>query len=300
MNSKVSSENFFYLDNGIIKVRILWPNGVKYDRTRWCHTGFIQDVWYRGIRFSEYERNRNGEQLTSEGGGLCCQFMPISPEEAVPGKYTLLPGVGSGIYISPNAAQDRLDMHKRLDTKVSYANDYAIFETQTPTVDGFAYFETREIRLCGAEIIEKVTFTNNGEKEIHTQEFCHNFLSLAGEEISPNYILEVPAVEAPEGFQSNAMIYKDGHFTFLRHPDKTCYFDDKGNGKSCNDYAWLMRTKAGSAFCYEKIDFTPARVSVWSDYYTLCPEMFVAIDLKPGETTSWQRTWGFSLGDYKV
>ena len=48
-----SQEPFFYLDNGILKVRILYPNGTKYDRTRWCHAGFLQDVWYRGTRFSE-------------------------------------------------------------------------------------------------------------------------------------------------------------------------------------------------------------------------------------------------------
>lgn len=297
MNNGKHSDPFFYLDNGTVKVRILYPSGVKYDRTRWCHAGFIQDVWYKGIRFSEYERNRHGEQLTSEGGGLCCQFMPIAPEEAVEGKYTLLPGVGIGIYRTPNAAQDRLDMQKHLDIIISYTQESAVFETQTPAVDGFAYFERREIKLSGSEIIEKVTFTNSGEKEIHTQEFCHNFLSLAGEEISPNYILDVPAVDVPEGFQSNAMIYRDGCFTFSSYPDKACYFDDKNNTKGRNDYAWIMRTKTGKAFCYGKVDFTPVRVSVWSDYYTLCPEMFVAIDLNPGESTSWQRTWGFSLGE---
>ncbi len=297
MNNLEHSENFFYLDNGTIKVRILYPNGVKYDRTRWCHTGFIQDVWCKGIRFSEYERNRHGEQLTSEGGGLCCQFAPISPEEAVPGKLTLLPGVGAGIYKVPNEAHDRLDIRERLDIKVNYTADCAVFETQTPTVDGFSYSETREIKLVGSEITEKVTFTNTGEREIHTQEYCHNFLSLAGEEISPNYILEFPAAVVSEDFQSNAMIYKGDHFTFSRHPDKACYFDDKININSRDEYGWTMRTKTGKAYCYEKIDFTPARVSVWSDYYTLCPEMFVAIDLAPGETTSWQRTWGFSLGD---
>lgn len=292
-----NTEPFFYLDNGTVKVRILYPNGIKYDRSRWCHAGFMQDVWYRGIRFSEYERNRHGQQLTSEGSGLCCQFAPIAPEEAVDGKRTLLPGVGYGIYRTPNAAQDRLDMEQRLDVTVRHTQDRAVFETRTPVIEGFAYVETREIALEGSEITEKVTFANTGEKEIHTCEMCHNFLSLAGEEISPHYILEVPAADVPEGFRSNAMLYKDGHFTFSGYPDKACYFDDKHNRKSCGDYAWIMGTKTGKAACYGKIDFTPARVSVWSDYYTLCPEMFVAIDLKPGEVTSWQRTWGFSLGD---
>lgn len=296
----MNTQPFFYLDNGTVKVRILYPNGIKYDRTRWCHTGFMQDVWYQGIRFSEYERNRHGQQLTSEGGGLCCQFAPIAPEEAVDGKYTLLPGVGAGIYKTPNAAQDRLELMQRLDIKVSHTRDRAVFETRTPTVDGFAYSETREIWLQGSEITEKVTFTNTGEKEIHTWEMCHNFLSLAGEEISPNYILEVPAAHVPEGFASNAMIYRDGHFTFLDYPHKTCYFDDKHNRKRCGAYAWIMGTRTGNASCYGKIDFTPARVSVWCDYYTLCPEMYVAIDLKPGASTSWQRTWGFSLGDRNI
>ena len=235
MNNFAPSGNFFYLDNGTIKVRILYPNGVEYSRSRWCHAGFIQDVWCKGIRFSEYERNHNSGQLTSEGSGLCCQFAPISPDESVPGKLTLLPGVGAGIYQSPNAAQDLLEIHERLDTKVSYTEDRAVFETQTPVICGFAYSETREIRLCGSEIIEKVTLTNIGEKEIHTQEFCHNILSLAGEEISPNYILEVPVANVPENFQSNAMIYEDGHFTFSRYPDTVCYFDDKYNANKCND-----------------------------------------------------------------
>ncbi|MBQ6846136.1 MAG: hypothetical protein IJO61_03295 [Oscillospiraceae bacterium] len=292
-----NSTPFFYLDNGIIKVRILCPNGVKYDRTRWCHAGFIQDVWCNGIRFSEYERNRHGEQLTSEGGGLCFQFSPISPEEAVPGKLTLLPGVGAGIYESPNEAKDRLIIKEHLDIKVNHTKDSAVFETQTPEVCGFSYIEKREIKLSGNEIIENVTFTNNGKKEIHTQEYCHNFLSLAGEEISPNYILDFPAAVVPKDFQSNAMVYKDRLFTFLHHPDKACYFDNKTDIQQCDEYGWTMRTKTGSAYCYEKVSFTPSRVSVWSDYYTLCPEIFVAIDLNPGEVTSWQRTWGFSLGD---
>lgn len=297
MNNEKQTAPFFYLDNGTVKVRILYPNGVKYDRTRWCHAGFMQDVWYKGIRFSEYERNRHGEQLTSEGSGLCCQYAPIAPEEAVPGRITLLPGVGTGIYKTPNAAQDRLDSHKRLDTKVRFGCDHAVFETHTPTVHGFAYSEIREITLRGSEIIQKVTFTNTGEKEIHTQEMCHNFLSLAGEEISPNYLLDFPAAHVPEGFQRNAMTYRDGHFTFLRHPDKACYFDAQTHIRPCPAYGWTMKTKTGNVFCYEKVDFTPARVSAWSDCYTLCPELFVAVDLKPGEATAWQRTWGFSLGD---
>ena len=292
-----NSSPFFYLDNGTIKVRILYPDGVKYDRTRWCHTGFIQDVWCCGVRFSEYERNRHGEQLTSEGSGLCCQFMPISPEEAVPGNVTLLPGVGVGSYITPTAAQDRLINHTRLDTRLSHTGDSAVFETQTPEVNGFSYFEKREIVLCGSEITEKVTFTNTGEREIHTMEYCHNFLSLPGKEVSPDYILEVFAAHNPEGFKSNAMIFENGHFTFSHYPERACYFDDKRQGKACEDFAWIMKSKTGKAFCYGKIDFIPSRVSVWSDYYVLCPEMFVAIDLKPGETTSWQRTWGFSLGE---
>ena len=142
--------NFFYLDNGTIKVRILNPDGVKYDRSRWCHTGFIQDVWCKGIRFSEYERNRHNEQLTSEGSGLCCQFSSISPDEEVPGKLTILPGVGVGIYKKPNGARDRLDITEHFDINVSFDKVSAVFETKTPCVNGYAYSETREIKLCGS------------------------------------------------------------------------------------------------------------------------------------------------------
>lgn len=297
LKRRIILENFFYLDNGTIKVRILYPDGVKYDRSRWCHTGFIQDVWCNGARFSEYERNRHGEQLTSEGCGLCCGFFPIAPGEDEPGKLTILPGVGVGTVKAPNAEKDRLNITEHFDIKVSFDETSAVFETKTPCVNGYAYLETRKIELCGSEIKENVTFKNIGEKEIHTREFCHNFLSLPGMEISPDYVLEVFAADVPEGFENHAMYFENGHFTFSRYPEKPFFFDTVTNIKPCNDYAWIMRTKTGKAFCYGKIDFTPVRVSVWGDYYTLCPEIFVGIDLAPGEEKSWQRTWGFSLGE---
>ena len=62
-------KEFFYLDNGTIRAKILFPVNKKYEGKRFCHSGFITDIWYKNVKFSEYERSQGDP--TTEGSGMC-------------------------------------------------------------------------------------------------------------------------------------------------------------------------------------------------------------------------------------
>ena len=282
-------KDFFYLENDVIRVKILFPESEKYKRTRFNHSGFIADVWYKNVKFSEYERSQPGFP-TTEGSGLCCAYEPIVMEsKPETGQRMLIPGAGVGI------AGDRTEIYEPLKTDFWFDGKRAEFETQSPVVDGYSYYEKREIFFEGEELVEKVTFTNTGEKRIVTSEYGHNFLSLGGQDVSPDYRMQVFCMEPPEGFTDNEMIWKDGAFTFTDYPNRSYFYKTFETKASENGYAWILESKSTGISCYEKIDFVPERIQVWGDYYLMCGEFFAPIDLEAGESISWTRRWGFRV-----
>ena len=282
-------KDFIILDNGIIKAKVLHPINSKYYRTRFNHSGFIYDVWYKGVKFSEYERSQPNFP-TTEGSGLCCQY-DFFKRESRPekGDEILRPGIGISVFDPERRSED----HTPFNTEFTYTDTGVTFITETPLVGGFAYKEIREIKLVGEEIVEKVTFKNIGEKKIISKEYCHNFLSLGGKDICPDYGMKVYCIENPDGFTDNDMYFDGEVFTFKDYPSKSYYFKTTETKES--EIAFKMFDKNGTASCYEKIDFKPSNVAVWGDHYCMCCEVFVPIELEIGEETSWQRTWGFSL-----
>lgn len=322
-------KDFFYLDNGTIRAKILYPRNAKYNGARFCHAGFIADVWYRGVKFSEYERSQPGFP-TTEGSGLCCAYEPIQmmadeleavkaaagknpAGEAAAGKtaadearaaFTGQAGISEGIRrrLMPGVGvvteSDLGNFCEPLPVDFYFDTNHAVFETQSPEVNGYSYFEKRQIALEGGEIEETVTFTNTGSKRLVCSEYGHNFLSLAGRDISPDYEMRVFCANLPGTFSDNEMVLKDGAFTFMDYPDRSFFFktfDTAGTHLEKDGLAWVMRSKSTGISCYEKVDFKPERVQVWGDYYVFCCEVFAGVDLLPGESVSWKRTWGFTV-----
>ena len=282
-------KDFIILDNGIIKIKVLHPNNSKYYRARFNHSGFIYDVWYKGVKFSEYERSQPNFP-TTEGSGLCCQYDFFKREKRPEkGEEILRPGIGVSVF-DPEV---RSEAHTAFNTEFSFTENSVTFVTETPNVGGYAYKEIREIKLIDGEIEEKVTLKNIGDKKIISKEYCHNFLSLGGKDISPDYAMKVHCIENPEGFCDNDMYFENGIFTFKDYPSKSYYFKTTETKESA--LAWEMYDKKSSARCYEKINFKPSNVAVWGDHYVMCCEVFVPIELEVNEECSWTRTWGFAI-----
>ena len=284
-------KDFIILENDSLRIKVLHPVNSKYYRSRFNHSGFIYDVWYKGVKFSEYERSQPNFP-TTEGSGLCCQYDFFRRNERPQkGEKILRPGIGIMEFDPERKSEDIIPF----DTEFSFDDKSVTFKTVTPEIGGFAYSEKRVIELKGEEIVETVTLKNIGKNKIISKEYCHNFLSLGGKDICPDYAMQVYCIEAPKGFCDNDMYFDDdkNEFTFKDYPSKSYYFRTVDTKES--DIAFKMYDKKGTAFCYEKISFKPSNVAVWGDHYCMCCEVFVPIELEVNEECSWTRTWGFGL-----
>jgi len=281
-------KEFFYLDNGTIRAKILFPVNKKYEGKRFCHSGFITDIWYKNVKFSEYERSQGDP--TTEGSGMCAAYEPLEMEKPADGQRYLMPGVGV------LTAGDTGREFERLPTEFSYDDLHAVFTTQSPDVDGYSYFETRKIMLEDDEIKETVTLRNTGSKRFACSEYNHNFLSLGGLDIGTDYEMRVYCIQKPESFSFKEKVMENGIFTYDDYPTRSCFFKTFDTKPVREDgMAWEMRSKSTGISCYEKVDFVPDRLQVWNDYYVMCCEVFAPVDLAPGEEVTWTRRWGFSV-----
>jgi hypothetical protein len=132
-------------------------------------------------------------------------------------------------------------------------------------------------------------------------EYCHNFLSIAGMAIGPDYDLEFPGLkqksaekETFTGRNGGTMsIVGDGrNFTFSAFSGKSSNLSIDISG-ALSPFSWRLANSAAKSSVEETDDFMPAAVSVWAVDHIVSPEIFNHFVVKPGEAKKWSRQWKF-------
>ena len=282
--------DFIIIQNENIKAKILLPENSRYQRSRFNHSGFISEVYFKGDKITHYERSLNTGFITTEGSGFCSQYeYNLISEDS--DKF-IRPGVG---VMTKNQSGEGYEPFKY---EVESFSDKVIIKALTPNVGGYEYEEIREISLIDDELIEKITLFNKGNKDIINEEYCHNFISLKGEDISPSDILNVPVIKDPVNAEDGDFYFDsvNSYFAFKDYPNSPYYlkFSEVNKIENAKDnIAWTLKSKENSSEISEIIDFTPSRVAIWGYYYTVCCEIFKGINIKPGFNDTWTRKWKF-------
>lgn len=290
--------NSVIINDGELKARVLNPENTHYVRTRFNHSAFLPDVWYKGMKFTQYERNQNDGFNSTDGSGICCDYDGgMIMRESKPGEYFLRPGVGIIKRGEVDLGLADWSPYEALGTKWDAQGNKAHFETNTKNVNGFAYAETRDVELNGDTITMKMSLKNTGDRYFEFAEYGHNFLSLGDEEVGPGYRLETPGFVDPSACNSLPLAYslvgdKTG-FGFSGEVRKSFYVKSTDVRKA--DVTWKMTHEGMSAFISESDSFTPSQIAVWGDYYVFSCEVFIPVKLNPGEEISWSRKWRFGV-----
>ncbi|MBE5766284.1 MAG: hypothetical protein E7335_03825 [Clostridiales bacterium] len=285
----------FILKSGDLKARVLVPESYRYTRTRFNHSAFVQDVWYKGVRFTQYERSQPGGFNTTEGSGICCEYNCQQIElDSQPGEMYLKPGIGVLKREEYTWSIVHHVKYEPLPTRYEIVGeDTAIFETDSPKVNGYAYYEKRVVKLDGNKLTKTVTLRNTGDKPFEMEEYGHNFISLGDEAVDENYKLEVPALKDTAGLTNGVLYPVPGGFELEGEPSFSFYVKSSDTVKG--EPAWRMTHKTLGWNCCEYTSFDPCRVAIWGDYYVLSCEVFLPIKLAPGEEMTWSRTWEFNV-----
>ena len=305
------------------------PPGSVYRGTRFDWTGFITQVTLDGVHTFCISESLQTDR--SPGGiGLCNEFgneKPVGYVDARPGEA--FPKLGIGLLGRPKADQ------------YNFTRTYNII--QTFPVSHHITPDTLSIQVdpldCrGYAVRLKKTFTvkdtwlhifyeleNTGNKTIDTHEYCHNFISIDRQVISPDYHLHLPY---PIEMENIAASYRsmlpgivrkivpvvltdklidsilkrglravaiEGDDLSFRFSPKTWFYLRTSGFSQSQGSQWEIKLHSSGVGLREYDDFAPARVAVWGAKHVISAEVFLDIVLKPGEAMTWLRRYEFFI-----
>lgn len=284
------------LKNDKLEIQIDLPME-NYKSSRFDWTGKIVSVKYKDILVSGIEK-MDSEDLNTIGRGFYNEFgiwTPLGFDEAKEGEYFHKIGVG----LLKKKENDYI-FNKEYEIvpasfKVTTETNKVKIECQSHDVKGYSYILNKEIELNESVFIIRYHLQNTGEKTIKTDEYNHNFIAINEDLIGSDYILKFPFELDPESFNGavnpeGKIEFSQNKFVFNGTPEEQFFFGNLSGGNKV-DASWELintKTKIGIS---EIGDFETSKINLWGWSHVICPEVFFDINIKPGQSVEWSRSY---------
>ncbi len=284
------------LKNKNIEIKLDLPIE-NYNFSRFDWTGKIIALSFQGVQLASRE-NHDIEQAHSSGKGFYNEFgidTDLGFEATAIGGWFHKIGIG---------------LLKKEDAKYHCAKNYKIkpanFQvTATPNmlsincisaiVNGYSYLLKKEIELQGNGFVLRYHLKNTGEKEIITDEYVHNFMTIGTDSIGADYTLKFPFPLKPVLFEETVnpeqkVMLGDRTIKFTGTPHKPFFFSNLSGAERVASQ-WELTHFKSKIGIRETGNFQTDKVNVWGTKHVISPELFIKIQLKPGQSASWTRTY---------
>ena len=291
------------LQSDRLRVEISEPMERPNDRFRFDRSGYISEVVLDGERHFCANEPKNLVHPSSGGRGLCSEIQcDLSQEHGMDERYPkfgvgLLPNDGSP-YLFHRAYKNVVDF----PISFQFTKNTADFIVEAIPCGGYALREKKHIAAESNQLSVTYTMTNVGSRDLTLTEYCHNFLSVDGMAVSPAYHLSFPSLKdfgtAPvigqDGTPQN--LTGEGHgFTFSRTDTCVSLADIDMDGMCKNDgiFRWRLSHDGAKAYVEGCESFLPDAMTIWASDHMVSPEIMHTVQLAPGETKTWSRSWHF-------
>lgn len=294
----------FILESERLRAEIAEPGENPNTGFRFGRAAFIADITLDGERHFGANEPKNLIHPSSGGRGLCCEYTADLSGEAAVGEY--FPKLGVGLIRKEE--EEPYCFHKRYrdvreyPVSIEKGRDWARFVTEPVSCMGYAVREERKISVSGNRLTMEVILENTGEKPILTGEYCHNFLSIDGMAITPDYHLDLPGLpelgvrDIPNLYPSPCNFHADGDgIEILRSETAVslaeiplCGLDSKKQ-----PFSWRLSHKGAKAAVSVEEYLVPSKITLWETDHIFSAEMEHTISLAPGENKSWKRVYTF-------
>lgn len=276
-----------------LEIEIAYP-GTFYSGSRFDWTGFITKVVLNGKHtFCAPESPIPGEG--SGGYGFCNEFgitTPIGYDEAKPGEkfHKLGTGLLTRFDESDYFFFDKYEVTPYPITIESGSNQVR-FEVEPVECNGYSVHMIKEISIEENSMIIKYCLKNVGSKPIKTEEYCHNFISIDNNPTGPEYLLKFPySVKADE--TPDVLDISNNEMSWNKQPENDFYIIP-GGFKPTPNHTWELIHKPSGVGVREISNFDIQKVAVWGKGHVISPEVFVTVNIEPGQTQSWERVYEF-------
>ena len=289
------------LENSLLRLTIEEPGRV-YKNSRFDWTGNISQILFEN-KFSFCSAEKTGDFYGERHGqGLYNEFgiaKPVGYDDcAVGAKF---PKIGVGLLTK--MSNEPYDFLKAYDIdpfaiQIETGKKWARFTVYPKDCRGYSTKLIKKIELSGNSFTLDYEMANTGTQRIQTNEYCHNFIAINRFNIDEHYSLRVPCeiikptsmIEAvnPE----NAVVLGTNSLSFNFTPERDFFYSPLTKFHSeCGE--WEITHDLIGVGMKENTDFIPELMNLWGSKHVISPELFIEIDLEPGQKLKWRRHYRF-------
>ncbi len=294
------------ITNGLVTATLHLPDAERgyYRGTRFDWSGVIPDLQYKGHRYFDVWNTRPYSPTLHDAiTGPVEEFTAVGMDEAAVGGEFLKIGVGGLVKPDDGAYTFAKNYEIKNPGKwtVKKKKDRVEFTHKISGVNGYGYEYHKTVRLTKGkpELVLEHSLKNIGDKTITTSTYNHNFFVIDGEPTGPNIETTFPFVASAEGkgFGTIAEI-KDKQLVYNRKlEEKENIFTSgmQGFGSTADDYRIHIKNRKTGAGVRIEGDLPLEKLVFWACNTTSCPEPYVKLSVKPGETVRWNIRYGFEV-----
>lgn len=294
------------ISNGILNVRFYLPDTAKgyYRGTRFDWSGVMPELtWQDHSYCSQWFANYNPTMHDAIMGPVE-SFTPLGYETSKAGERFVQLGVG--VLSKPN------------DDVYSPFKYYPIFNAGKWSVQtspasitfnhtlqdaAYGYNYTKTETLVEGKPILKIThqLQNTGQADIVSSVYNHNFFVLDKQGTGPGADVSFPFrlegdPQGQKGFGAdNLAMIKGKQIVFNKdfQAKESVYTVLQGYGKKAKDYDIKMENHRTGAAVRITSDRPLSKLVFWSSSTIFCPEPYIQINIRPGDTFEWTTTYEF-------
>jgi len=184
---------------------------------------------------------------------------------------------------------------KPAEFKINLESNKIIIHCKSDTINGYSYIFKKEIELLESGFKIKYKLQNTGKKNIITNEYNHNFLAINKDLIGSNYILKFPFQLKPELFEETVNTEEKveigkKEIKFNGSPKEQFFFSNLTGGENV-DASWELINLKSNIGISETGNFKTSKVNLWGWKHVISPELFFNIEIEPGQSIEWHRTY---------
>jgi len=301
------------ISNGIVSAKVYLPGeGGFYRGSRFDRTGVVAHATFKRHDFGEpwfssyspYTRDfmwKNGQvtvSTVSAAVGPAEDFSPAGYDEAGNGGRFLKLGVG--VMKRDARAYDFVHSYPIVNEgargESHTANSVRLTHRVADRESGFGYSYVKTVRLVPgkAQMTIVHVLTNTGKRDIVSDVYCHNFLTLSpGDE---NVAITAPFdLKAGRAFAAGSAAVEGKTLRYLRavKEGESVTSPITGFSDKVSDYDFTVKNTATGFGQRIRADQPVARINFWSIRTNVSWEPYIAISLKPGQTKRWTYTYDY-------
>ncbi len=183
-------------------------------------------------------------------------------------------------------------MRKRAAYKIlARGADFLTLQSEATCRHGYGYRMEKHFALQDNKLVIRYVMTNIGEKPLRSRQYCHNFTLIDDVPAAPGaYTTTFPFAICPasegngRGQWKNGTVTTSGEVVFMPFANENLTVSD--------NFAEVRQTSTGLGMRCTG-DFVPEKVVYFSTARTVCPEIFKALNIAPGQSDAWTRTIEF-------